>query len=106
MGYPDERRIPFPLPSGDWGVVTHVLLGPDLAQEEAAMSTLEEAFAEQCADLKPRLTPDFCETLVLAARTFAWQSEDYEGLVEFITQCLELGGQSVLIDLSPFIQLA
>lgn len=68
------------------------------------MPSLEKVFAEHLAALKPDLTPAFCETLVLAARTFGWQSESYDVVVEFVMQCLELGDQSVLIDLSPFIQ--
>lgn len=70
----------------------------------ALHAALEEAFKAQCADLKPLLTQEFCETLVQAARTFAWGSSDYGVLIDFVHECLDLAGQSVLIDLTPYIQ--
>lgn len=108
MAMPHENPVPFPQAGGDWGPITHAVLvdEPRATPKEAAMSKVEEAFAAQLADLKPLLTPAFCETLVEAARTFGWQSEDYAVVVEFVMQCLELGDQSVLIDLSPYIQQA
>ena len=54
-------------------------------------------------DLKPRLTPDFMQTLVHAARTYGW-SGDYTEIYDFVRWCEEIAGKALIQpqDLEPF----
>jgi len=54
-------------------------------------------------DLKPKLTPEFFEVLVQAAKTIGW-SGDYVEVRDFVNEVRRLAGLNILTDeeLEPF----
>ena len=92
-----------PLPDNGKDWVLDVALGNAPSSAHFVPFVEMEELSKLESDLKPRLTPDFLQTLVQAARTYGW-SGDYTEIYDFVRWCEEIAGkeQSKPEALEPF----
>ena len=92
-----------PLPDNGKDYVIDVELGNAPSSAHFVPFVEMEELSKLESDLKPRLTPDFLQTLVQAARTYGW-SGDYTVVCEFVQWCEDIAGkeQSKPEALEPF----